>query len=103
MLTVRRFNGGSSAGSAATKAAQQSCTVPNADSRPGEYKTTNHRENPNCSRSRLGIVLKKLVLPSAEEFQQGVEERTETDNLSIAVLGNLVEIRNFATPIRRAS
>ena len=48
----------------------------------GEYKTTNHRENPNWSRSRLRIVLKKLVLPSVEEFQQGVEERTETDNLS---------------------
>jgi len=49
----------------------------------GEYKTTNHRENPNCSRSRLGIVLKKLEFPSVEEFQQRVEERTETDDLSI--------------------
>jgi len=60
----------------------------------GEYKTTNHRENPNCSRSRLGIVLKKLELPSVEEFQQGVEERTETDDLSIE---EVTQQRNTAT------
>lgn len=35
VLTARRFNGGSSAGSVATKAAQRSCTVPNADSQQG--------------------------------------------------------------------
>ena len=30
-----------------------------------------------------GLVLKKLKLPSVKEFQQRVEERTETDDLSI--------------------
>ena len=49
----------------------------------GEYKTTNHRENSDSSRSRLGIVLKKLEFSPVEEFQQRVEERTETDDLSI--------------------
>ena len=56
-----------------------------------EYKTTNRRENPNCSQSRLGTVLKKFVLPSAEEFQQRVEERAETGDLSIEEVIQLVQ------------
>jgi len=40
--TASKFNGGSSAGSVATKAARRSCTVLSADFRPCEYKTTNH-------------------------------------------------------------
>ena len=57
----------------------------------GEYKTTNHRENPNYSQSRLGTVLKKFVLPSAEEFQQRVEERAETIDLSMEEVTQLVQ------------
>ena len=45
----------------------------------------------NCSRSQLGTVLKKFVLPSAEEFQQRVEERAETVDLSIEEVTQLVQ------------
>lgn len=37
-----------------------------------------------------GIVLKKLELPSIEEFQQRVEERVETDDLSMDEVNQLV-------------
>ncbi len=37
-----------------------------------------------------GIVLKKLELPSVEEFQQRVEERAETVDLSMAEVTELV-------------
>ena len=57
----------------------------------GEYKTTNHRENPNCSRSRLGTVLKKFVLPPAEEFQRRVEEHAETVDFSMEEVTQLVQ------------
>jgi len=38
-----------------------------------------------------GIVLKKLELPSVEEFQQRVEERAETVDLSIEEVTQLVQ------------
>ena len=38
-----------------------------------------------------GIVLKKLELPSVEEFQQRVEERAETGDLSIEEVIQLVQ------------
>ena len=42
-----------------------------------------------------GLVLKKLELPSVEEFQQRVEERAETVDLSMAEINELVhEARN---------
>jgi AbrB family looped-hinge helix DNA binding protein len=37
-----------------------------------------------------GLVLKKLELPSVEEFQQRVEERAETVDLSIDEVNELV-------------
>ena len=37
-----------------------------------------------------GLVLKKLELPSVEEFQQRVEERAETVDLSIDEINELV-------------
>ncbi|ERH00010.1 MAG: looped-hinge helix DNA binding domain, AbrB family [Haloquadratum sp. J07HQX50] len=37
-----------------------------------------------------GLVLKKLELPSVEEFQQRVEERAETVDLSIDEVSELV-------------
>ena len=37
-----------------------------------------------------GLVLKKLELPSVEEFQQRVEERAETVDLSMAEINELV-------------
>jgi AbrB family looped-hinge helix DNA binding protein len=37
-----------------------------------------------------GLMLKKLELPSVEEFQQRVEERTETVDLSIDEVNELV-------------
>ena len=37
-----------------------------------------------------GLVLKKLELPSVEEFQQRVEERAETVNLSMDEIDGLV-------------
>jgi AbrB family looped-hinge helix DNA binding protein len=37
-----------------------------------------------------GLVLKKLELPSVEEFQQRVEERAETVDLSMDELSELV-------------
>jgi antitoxin PrlF len=37
-----------------------------------------------------GLVLKKLELPSVEEFQQRVEERAETVNLSMDEIDELV-------------
>ena len=42
-----------------------------------------------------GLVLKKLELPSVEEFQQRVEERAETVDLSMDEINELVhEARN---------
>ena len=38
-----------------------------------------------------GIVLKKLELPSVEEFQQRVEERAETVDLSTKEVTQLVQ------------
>jgi antitoxin PrlF len=38
-----------------------------------------------------GIVLKKLELPSVEEFQQRVEERAETVDLSMEEVTQLVQ------------
>ena len=38
-----------------------------------------------------GLVLKKLELPSVEEFQQRVEERAETVDLSIEEVTQLVQ------------
>ena len=38
-----------------------------------------------------GLVLKKLDLPSVEEFQQRVEERAETVDLSIEEVTELVQ------------
>jgi len=37
-----------------------------------------------------GLVLKKLELPSVEEFQQRVEERAETVDLSMDEVNGLV-------------
>jgi bifunctional DNA-binding transcriptional regulator/antitoxin component of YhaV-PrlF toxin-antitoxin module len=37
-----------------------------------------------------GLVLKKLELPSVEEFQQRVEERAETVDLSMDEINELV-------------
>jgi antitoxin PrlF len=37
-----------------------------------------------------GLVLKKLELPSVEEFQQRVQERAETVELSMAAVDELV-------------
>jgi AbrB family looped-hinge helix DNA binding protein len=37
-----------------------------------------------------GLVLKKLELPSVEEFQQRVEERSETVDLSMDEINELV-------------
>jgi antitoxin PrlF len=38
-----------------------------------------------------GLVLKKLELPSVEEFQQRVEERAETVDLSMEEVNELVQ------------
>lgn len=40
--------------------------------------------------TEYGLVLKKLELPSVEEFQQRVEERTETVDLSMDEVSELV-------------
>ena len=37
-----------------------------------------------------GLILKKIELPSVEEFQQRVEERAETVELSMDVINELV-------------
>ena len=41
--------------------------------------------------TEYGLVLKKLDLPSVEEFQQRVEERAETVDLSMAEVTELVQ------------
>ena len=42
-----------------------------------------------------GLILKKIELPSVEEFQQRVEERAETVELSMDVINELVhEVRD---------
>lgn len=40
--------------------------------------------------TEYGLVLKKLELPSVEEFQQRVEQRTESVDLSLADIDHLV-------------
>ena len=55
-----------------------------------EYKTTNHRERELFAKPTR-TVPKRFVFPSAEEFQQRVEERAETVNLSMEEVTRLVQ------------